>query len=276
MVQTPERRLEIPLGEKPADRPVDFYKPEFSDAKWKTISVPSSVEFQGYGIPIYTNIIYPFQHDPKGPPVVPHDPNAVSSYRTRFTVPPEWKGRQVLLHFAGVDSAFYVWVNGRKIGYNEDSRTPAEFDITSSLKPGENLLAVEVYRFSDGSFLEDQDMWRMSGIYRDVYLWSTASQHVRDFEIRPDLDAAYHDATLTISVDVKGSGTLQLELLDSTGKPVISPVKQKAAGQTRLSASRAESAEVDRGNSESVQGAPHAVRRDGTRRRGDSIECRLP
>ncbi len=224
---------------RPADRPVDFYKPDFSDAAWKTIPVPSSVEFQGYGTPIYTNIIYPFKHDPKGPPVVPHDPNPVSSYRTRFTVPAGWEGRDVLLHFAGVDSAFYVWVNGVRVGYNEDSRTPAEFNITPHLKPGENLLAVEVYRFSDGSFLEDQDMWRMSGIFRDVYLWSTPKSHIRDFEIRPELDAQYKDATINVALDTIGSGgTVQFELLDSTGKPAITPVKQKiTAGASTLTAS---------------------------------------
>lgn len=122
----------------------------------------------------------------------------MGSYRTRFTIPPAWKGRQVLLHFDGVDSAFYVWVNGEKLGYSEDSRTPAEFNITAHLKPGVNLLAVEVYRFGDGAFLEDQDMWRMSGIYRDVYLWSTPDTHLRDFEVRTDLDAAYRDATLRV------------------------------------------------------------------------------
>ena len=103
------------------------------------------------------------------------------------------------LHFDGVDSAFYVWVNGRKVGYSEDSRTPAEFDITPHLQPGANVLAVEVYRYSDGAFLEDQDMWRMCGIFRDVYLWSPAAQHVRDFEVKTDLDAAYRDATLTVT-----------------------------------------------------------------------------
>ena len=107
-------------------------------------------------------------------------------------VPPAWKGRDIYLHFDGVDSAFYAWVNGTKLGYSEDSRTPAEFDMTPHLKPGSNLLAVEVYRFGDGAFLEDQDMWRMSGIFRDVYLWSTPQQHVRDFEVNTDLDAAVH------------------------------------------------------------------------------------
>ena len=117
---------------------------------------------------------------------VPYEFNPVGSYRMRFTVPPEWKGRPVYLHFDGVDSAFYVWVNGKKLGYSEGSRTPAEFNLTPHLKSGSNLLAVEVYRFGDGAFLEDQDMWRMSGIFRDVYLWSPPDQHVRDFEAQTD------------------------------------------------------------------------------------------
>ncbi len=136
--------------------------------------VPASWQMHGFDIPIYTNIIYPWPQDASNkPPQVPYEFNPVGSYRLQFTVPPDWKGRQVYLHFDGVDSAFYAWVNGTKLGYSEDSRTPAEFDITPHLKPGTNLLAVEVYRFGDGAFLEDQDMWRMSGIFRDVYLWST-------------------------------------------------------------------------------------------------------
>ena len=219
----------------PASRPADFYRAGFSDAAWKTIPVPSSYQLHGCDIPIYTNIIYPFPQRADQPPVVPHDPNSVGSYRTTFTLPDGWSGRQTFLHFAGVDSAFYVWVNGRKAGYSEDSRTPAEFNITKYLRPGENLLAVEVYRFSDGSFLEDQDMWRLSGIYRDVYLWSTAERHVRDFEVQTDLDAAYRDATLKVKAAAAnyssqaGAGTLMLELFDPLGQPVFAPQSRQVA-----------------------------------------------
>ena len=128
------------------------------------------------------------------PPNIPADNNPVGSYRRRFTVPAAWAGRDVFLTFDGVESAFYLWVNGERVGYSEDSRTPAEFDITKYLKAGENLLAVEVYRWCDGSYLEDQDFWRLSGIFRDVTLWSAGPLHVRDLEIRTDLDAAYKDA----------------------------------------------------------------------------------
>ena len=164
----------------PDQRPVDFYKPDFDVSGWKTIPVPSNWQLQGYDTPLYTNITYPFQADP--PRVMGEPPadytnfkarNPVGSYRRTFEVPADWKGRQVFLQFDGVDSAFYLWINGQQVGYSEDSRTPAVFNITRYLQDGPNVLAVEVYRYSDGSYLEDQDYWRLSGIYRDVYLWST-------------------------------------------------------------------------------------------------------
>ncbi len=191
---------------RPSDRPLTFFRPDYDDSAWRTIPVPSSWQMHGFDIPYYTNIIYPWPQDPSKPPQVPHEWNPVGSYRMQFNVPQGWQGRQTYLHFDGVDSAFYVWVNGHKVGYSEDSRTPAEFNITAHLKPGANLLAVEVYRFSDGAFLEDQDMWRMSGIFRGVYLFSTAAQHIRDLEVRPDLDAQYKDGTLSIQAFVSNSG----------------------------------------------------------------------
>jgi beta-galactosidase len=190
---------------RPSERPLEFYRTDFSDAAWGQMPVPGSWQMHGFDIPIYTNIIYPWPQDANAPPQVPYAYNPVGSYRTRFTVPPTWKGQRVYLHFAGVDSAFYAWVNGEKIGYSEDSRTPAEFDITDRLKPGSNLLAVEVYRFGDGAFLEDQDMWRMSGIFRDVFLWSQPDRHVRDFEVQTNLDEAYKDAALVVKAAVENS-----------------------------------------------------------------------
>ena len=152
---------------KPELRPANFYRPEYDVRPWDDIPVPSNWQLRGYGIPIYTNITYPFV---KNPPYILHDNAPVGSYRRTLTIPDNWSGRQVFLHFDGVESAMYVWINGDKVGYSEDSRTPAEFNITKFLRPGENTLAVEVYRWSDGSYLEDQDFWRLSGIYRDVYL----------------------------------------------------------------------------------------------------------
>jgi beta-galactosidase len=214
---------------RPADRPADFYRTDYDDSRWGAIPVPSNWQLQGYDIPIYTNIIYPFPYDPKGPPVVPKDYNPVGSYRTTFRIPAHWSGRQIFLVFDGVDSAFYVWVNGEKVGYSEDSRTPAEFNITRYVKPGANLLAVEVYRFPDGAYLEDQDMWRLSGIYRDVYLWSTDNRHIRDFEVRTDLDEAWRDATLTVKAELiqyaesPGRVSVTAELFDAQGKAVFPP-----------------------------------------------------
>lgn len=211
---------------RPAERPVDFYRTDFNDAAWGTMPVPSSWQMHGFDVPIYTNIIYPWPQDASKPPKVPYDFNPVGSYRMHFTVPPGWQGRRVLLHFDGVDSAFYAWLNGQKLGYSEDSRTPAEFDVTPYLKPGSNLLAVEVYRFGDGAFLEDQDMWRMSGIFRDIYLWSTPAQHIRDFEVHTDLDDSYRDATLRIHAAVSNSAakaskvTVSAALSDAAGQPV--------------------------------------------------------
>jgi beta-galactosidase len=206
-------------SKNPASRPVNFFETAFNDSAWKTIPVPANWQMHGYDYPIYTNIIYPWPQSPKEPPNVPKDYNPVGSYRRTFLVPPAWQGRQVFLHFDGVDSAFYVWVNGKRVGYSEDSRTPAEFNITPHLKSGANLLAVEVYKYSDGAFLEDQDMWRMSGIFRDAYLLSAGTPHIRDFEVRTELDGAYRDATLLVKTESNG-GTVTAELLDAAGRSV--------------------------------------------------------
>ncbi len=209
---------------KPADRPVEFYRTDYDVSGWDEIPVPSNWELQGYGIPIYTNTIYPFSPVDPRPPHIPHEWNPVGSYRTEFTVPEEWEGRRVFLHFEGVKSAFYLWVNGEEVGYSQGSMTPAEFDVTAYLREGPNVLAAEVYRWSDGSYLEDQDTWRLSGIYRDVFLFSTPTVHLRDFFLRPDLDADYRDATLHVTARVRNYGptpvgghTVEVSLLDPEG-----------------------------------------------------------
>ncbi len=215
-------------SESPADRPSDFFLPEYDAGGWRTIPVPSNYQLHGCDIPIYTNSRYPFPMDRGGAPIVPKDKNSVGSYRTEFSLPENWDGRQVFLHFDGVDSAFYIWVNGRKVGYNEDSRTDAEFDITPYITSGKNLVAVEVYRYSDGSFIENQDMFHLSGIYRHVYLWSTPKQHIRDFEIRADLDSAYRNGILEVHTEIVNysgrleAGSIDLDLLDDAGKAAIS------------------------------------------------------
>ncbi|MBO7655893.1 MAG: beta-galactosidase, partial [Kiritimatiellae bacterium] len=184
----------------PDERPVNFFKPDFDVSQWYTIDVPSCVEMRGYGIPIYTNIRFPHQ---RNPPLIGTEYNPVSSYRTAFTVPDAWKGRPVFVRFDGVYSAFYLWINGERVGYSEASKLPAEFNITRYLKPGANLMAVEVYRWSDGSYLEDQDMFRFSGIYRDVSLFSPPPAELRDYAVTTPLDAACRDATLQVRVKAR-------------------------------------------------------------------------
>ncbi|MFC1764692.1 glycoside hydrolase family 2 TIM barrel-domain containing protein [Planctomycetota bacterium] len=215
----------------PDERPHNFYRPDYAVHGWDEIKVPSNWQMSGYGTPIYTNITHPFKVN--APRVMDEPPshytsfkqrNPVGSYRRTFTIPATWDGRQVFLHFDGVKSACYVWLNGQKVGYSQGSMTPAEYNITPYLQAGDNTLAVEVYRWSDGSYLEDQDMWRLSGIYRDVYLFATPTIHVRDFFVTADLDAAYQDARMNTRVSVSNYGTKIVEgysvdvtLLDEKG-----------------------------------------------------------
>lgn len=221
----------------PDKRPVDFYKTDFDASAWKTIPVPSNVELQGYGTAHYINTRYPFVKNPpfvmgKAPAdwTTAREPNPVSSYRRTFTVPADWEGRQTFITFNGVNSAFYLWVNGRKVGYSQDSRTPAEFDITQYLKKGDNLLAVEVYKNCDGSYLECQDFWRLSGIFRDVYLWSASSQDVRDFEFTTSLADDYTTGLFSCKMELKnynarpGDVQVLVELLNADGKSIKHPV----------------------------------------------------
>ncbi len=228
-------RWRFHFSKTPEARPLDFYLTGFDDAGWDEVPVPSNIEENGYAPPVYVNIGYAWGWGT--PPRVPHELNYVGSYRHRFQLPASWRGRRVRLTFQGVSSAFYLWVNGRKIGYSQDSRGPAEFDVTDAVVPGENLLAVEVYRFSDGSYLECQDFWRMSGIFRDVVLWSPPSLHLADFRVVTDLDAQYRDATLDLEVMVENSMateaafTVSADLLDASGEPALHlSARGRAAG----------------------------------------------
>jgi beta-galactosidase len=209
----------------PSERPVEFFRQEFDVSSWDEIPVPSNWQLQGYGYPIYTNIRYAWGEP--DPPRVPHELNTVGSYRREFTVPESWDDRQVLIHFAGVDSAFYLWINGEKVGYSQGSRTPAEFNITQYLLPGTNTVSAEVYRYSDGSYLECQDFWRISGIFRDVFLFSVADLDIRDFEVRAGLDENYRDGRLYLTAWVRNFGEIdsnvriEADLLDATGAPTL-------------------------------------------------------
>ena len=222
---------------QPDLRPVDFYKPDFDVSSWKDIPVPSNWEMQGYGTPIYTNITYPFKRNAPRVSSTPDDHSwtafaqrdPVGSYRRDFEVPASWNGRQTYLLFNGVNSAYYVWVNGQKVGYSEDTRMVSEYNITKYLQPGKNTIAVEVYRWCDGSYMEDQDFWRMSGIYRDVTLVSRGPMHIRDFQVLTPFDSAYENATFKLHVSVQrgetakaAAASVEAKLLDADGKQVFS------------------------------------------------------
>ncbi len=228
----------------PDQRPKEFYKTNFDVTNWKEIKVPSNWELQGYGIPIYTNITYPF---PKNPPYIDHSDNPVGSYRRNFNLPANWNGRRVYLHFEGGTSAMYIWINGEKVGYSENTKSPVEFDITKYVKPGKNLVAVEAYRWSDGSYLEDQDFWRLSGIDRNVYLYSTENVRIADFFARPDLDTNYKNGSLAVDVTLRNynklgkTSSVEASLLDANGKEIFSQdlkVSTSAEGKKEVSFSK--------------------------------------
>jgi beta-galactosidase len=215
-------------SENPAKRPANFYKKKYNDSKWKTIPVPSNWQLEGYGIPIYVNHPYEFadkrapiteMKDGPKPPQIPHDYNPVGSYRHTFNIPENWTDKMVTIHFGAISSAFYIWVNGKKVGYSQGSKLPAEFDITEFIKKGENTFALEVYRWSDGSYLECQDFWRLSGITRDVYLYATPKTYLKDISVIADLTNNYSGGKLNIAIDVKRSNKsqsyqMEVELLD--------------------------------------------------------------
>jgi len=193
---------------KPANRPVDFYQEDFDVGKWHEIPVPSNWELHGYGAPIYISGGFVF---PADPPNIPHNDNPVGSYRRTFQIPNIWNNRKIFLHFGGVSSAFYVWVNGQKAGYSQGSKTPAEFDITSFVRAGENILAVEVYRWCDGSYLEDQGFWRLSGIQRDVFLYAKPMTHIRDFFVKSNLKKDYKNGQIKLDVHVRNQSPQRLK-----------------------------------------------------------------
>ena len=242
------------LASSPAKRPVDFFADSFSVADWEDISVPGNWQCQGYGTRIYVNERYEFADKfynfKKNPPFVPDEGNEVGSYRRSFTIPEAWKGRRVVLCVEGASSFFYAWVNGEKLGYNQDSKTAAEWDITNYLREGENTVALEVFRWSAGSYLECQDMWRLSGIERDVYLYSTPATYIADYTVASPLDSVnYRNGMLSVDVNVAGivlrqpgeklkrlrprrlkvvMDTIEYSLADAAGKVVASGKKQAA------------------------------------------------
>ncbi|MCG8557859.1 MAG: DUF4981 domain-containing protein [Proteobacteria bacterium] len=242
---------------KPADRPRDFFLPDYDDAAWSMLPVPSNWQMHGYGRPIYLNARYSFAPKNPDPPHIPHDDNPVGSYRTHFQLSEAWFARRTILHFAGAGAAFYVWVNGERVGYSQGSRTPAEFDISGYVKPGQNLLAVEVYRYSDGSYLECQDFWRLSGIFRDVYLISQGDAYIRDAWAHTAVDPASRTWQLRLEADVpqrsraasgeraqRAASRLALTLMDAANQIVTRadlPLSQGVASSGSLQVSGAKS-----------------------------------
>lgn len=228
-------------ADRPEDRDADFHRTDVDDGDWETIPVPSVWQLHGHDFPIYLNITYPYWgpngrgEDPQ-PPTAPTRYNPVGQYRRTFTVPSDWKGRRTFLHFEGVKSAHYVWINGELVGYDEDSYTPSEYDITDHLKPGTNQIAVEVYRYADGDWLEDQDMIRVSGIFRSVHLYSTPAVHLRDFKLDTPLNDTYTEAELAVTASVRAYGdggtgryTVETQLYDARGHAVWSRPLEQAA-----------------------------------------------
>lgn len=191
------------FSKNPDERIKDFFQTDFDTSKWEQINVPAHWQLEGYDYPQYVNTRYPWiEHEDIQPPFAPENYNPVGQYVTHFEVPENWKKQPVVLHFAGVEAAFYVWLNGELVGYSEDTFTPAEFNITPYLQEGNNKLAVEVYRWADASWLEDQDFWRMSGIFRDVYLYALPDLHIYDHRIRTFFDENYQHAQLEVKADI--------------------------------------------------------------------------
>jgi beta-galactosidase len=209
------------------DRPLLFHTPGFDHSNWDIIPVPSNWEIQGYGVPIYVNQPYEWTSDPQ-PPAIPHVNNPTGSYITTFEIPPHWSERRVILHFGAVKSAMYVWVNGAEVGYSQGSKLPAEFDITDFLAGDINKLAVQVFRWSDGSYLECQDFWRISGIQRDVFLYSVPKAYIRDFFANATLVSNYRDGQLELDIELVNNEarrtpkfSLSIELSGSTKDAVV-------------------------------------------------------
>jgi beta-galactosidase len=226
------------ISRVPEERPLDFYKSNYDVSEWNDIKVPSNWEVEGFDTAIYVNTRYPFwliAKERPQPPLIPEGYNPVGSYKRVFNVPAEWMDRQIFVHFGAVKSAFYIWVNGQKVGYSQGSKTPAEFDITSYIKAGQNDIALEVYRWSDGSYLECQDFWRLSGIERDVMLFARPKVRIRDFTIVAGLDEAYENGMFDLKVELsnhndshKGSYTVEAKLSNEEGTGNLLSLAQSA------------------------------------------------
>lgn len=205
-------------------RPTDFWKVKYDDSKWNDMQVPGVWEINGYGDPIYVNVGYAWRgHFQNNPPSVPTKDNHVGSYRKEIVVPESWEGKDIIAHFGSVTSNIYLWVNGKYVGYSEDSKLEAEFDLTKYLKPGKkNLIAFQTFRWCDGTYLEDQDFFRFSGVGRDCFLYARSKKRIEDIRVTPTLDNEYKNGSLQVKLSLKGKAPVTLELLDANGKQVAS------------------------------------------------------
>ena len=213
-------------------RPTDFWKVGYNDKGWDDMKVPAVWELNGYGDPIYVNVGYPWRNQyTNNPPHVPTEKNHVGSYRREFVIPADWNGKDIVAHFGAVSSNMYLWVNGKFVGYSEDSKLEAEFDLTPYVKPGQkNLIAFQVFRWCDGSYFEDQDFFRYTGVARDCYLYARNKKRIDDIRVVPDLDAEYKSGSLAVNLSLKGNAAVSLELLDAANKTVAT-AEVKGAGK---------------------------------------------
>lgn len=218
-----------------SSRPVDFWKKDFNDKSWGTMKVPGCWELNGYGDPLYTNVIYPWNnHFRTDPPKVPDHENHVGTYRREILVPASWKGKDIFAHFGSVTSNIYLWVNGKYVGYSEDSKLEAEFNLTPYLIPGkENLICFQVFRWCDGSYLEDQDFWRLSGVGRDCYLFARDKNRINDIRVTPDLTDNYTNGVLDIDLSLSANRPVTLTFTDADGKTVAES-KVSRSGKTSM------------------------------------------
>lgn len=216
-------------------RPTDFYRLDYNDKGWDKMPVPGLWEFNGFGDPLYVNIGYAWRNQFKNnPPEPPVENNHVGSYRKEINIPANWKGKEIFVHFGSVTSNIYLWVNGQFVGYSEDSKLEAEFNLTKYLKPGKNLIAFQTFRWCDGTYLEDQDFIRLSGVGRDCYLYTRNPQYIQDIRVTPDLDSQYKNGTLNIAIDIVGNATAELNLLDREGA-VVASTSVKGSGKKTVS-----------------------------------------
>ena len=223
------------LGVENADqRPTNFFAEDFDDRGWRRMPVPGMWELNGFGDPIYVNIGFAWRgHFQNNPPEVPVKDNRVGSYRRVVNIPDNWQGKQVVAHFGSVTSNMYLWVNGQFVGYSEDSKVAAEFDITPYLRKGDNLIAFQTFRWCDGSYCEDQDFWRLSGVARDSYLFARdKAVHIDDIRVTPDLDATYTDGSLKVDVSFTGKCNLTFQLFDAEGNAVLEQGVQNLKGNS--------------------------------------------